>query len=148
MALSFRFATEEDVAVISAIEADTMSNPWKAQDYLEAIHSDHAFIAVAVNDAELVAFGVFYLTPPEAELPDIVVKKDFRGQGIGKALLTYALDVLKNEKVDTVFLEVRVSNARAQGLYISLGFEEIGKRKYFYSNPTEDAICMSLHMGD
>ena len=46
------------------------------------------------------------------------------------------------KNIDTLFLEVRESNAPARGLYTKMGFEEIGKRKYFYSNPVEDAICM------
>ena len=123
-----------------------MSNPWHKDNYLEAIRSDHAFVVVASEDDAIAGFAVFYLTPPESELPDIVVDEAYRKRGIAKALLHYAFDQLQSKKVDTVFLEVRVSNTPARTLYDSLGFEEIGKRKYFYSNPIEDAICMSYRM--
>ena len=145
MAITYRYATNPDVDAIVAIEAAAMSCPWNRDNYLEAINSDHAFIMVAEDD-NIVGFAVFYLTPPESELPDIVVAEAYRGQGLGKALLSESLATLKAKGIDTVYLEVRVSNAPARALYTGLGFEEIGKRKYFYSNPVEDAICMSLRM--
>ena len=142
MAFEFRFATEEDVPEIVAIEEASMSNPWKAPSYIEAINSDHAFVMVATEADAVAGFAVFYLTPPEAELPDIVVDANYRGRGLGRALLDFADKELQAREVDTIFLEVRVSNDPAKALYTKFGFEEIGKRKYFYSNPVEDAICM------
>ena len=142
MAFEFRYATIEDVEQIAAIEAASMPNPWKVPSYIEAINSDHAFIIVAMDEKKVAGFSVFYLTPPEAELPDIVVEKSYRGQGLGKQLLEYAATELTSKNIDTIFLEVRESNAPARALYTKMGFEEIGKRKYFYSNPVEDAICM------
>ena len=34
------------------------------------------------------------------------------------------------------------------GLYRSLGFEEVGLRKGFYSEPTEDALLMTKRYGE
>ncbi|MCR5415663.1 MAG: ribosomal protein S18-alanine N-acetyltransferase [Pseudobutyrivibrio sp.] len=146
MAFDFRLATVDEVDQIASIEMESMPNPWKADSYIEAINSDHAFVMVAMDDKRVAGYAVFYLTPPEAELPDIVVDLEYRGKGLGRSLLTEAFAALSKNSIDTVFLEVRESNAAARSLYNSLGFEEIGKRKYFYSNPVEDAICMSLHM--
>jgi len=61
----------------------------------------------------------------------------------GKGLLEYTISEALKRNVETIFLEVRVSNTPARNLYQRFDFEEIGKRKYFYSNPIEDAICMS-----
>ena len=142
MAFDFRYATLEDVEQIAAVEAESMPNPLKASSYIEAVESDHAFVLVAMDGDKVAGFAVFYLTPPEAELPDIVVDKSYRGQGLGKDLLSFAAAELTSKNIDTLFLEVRESNAPARGLYTKMGFEKIGKRKYFYSNPVEDAICM------
>ena len=146
MAFTYRFATEVDVDAIVAIEVASMSSPWNKDNYLEAINSDHAFLMVAADGDNIAGFTVFYLTPPECELPDIVVAESYRKRGVGKSLMKEAIRQLKAHKVDTIFLEVRVSNTAAQALYSRIGFEEIGKRKYFYSNPIEDAICMSLNL--
>ena len=148
MAFEFRYATIEDVEQIASIEEASMPNPWKAPSYIEAIESDHAFIIVATDSNKVAAFAVFYLTPPEAELPDIVVDKSYRGQGLGKELMSFAFTELASKNIDTVFLEVRESNTPARALYNTMGFEEIGKRKYFYSNPIEDAVCMKKEFND
>ncbi|SHI91184.1 ribosomal protein S18-alanine N-acetyltransferase [Pseudobutyrivibrio xylanivorans] len=144
MAFTYRFANEKDLPSIVEIENEAMSCPWSLKSYEEAISSDHSFIMVAEDDGQIAAFSVFYLTPPEAELPDIVVDEKYRGQGLGRQLLTKSLEELETRGIDTIFLEVRVSNTPARRLYESFGFEEIGVRKYFYSNPVEDAICMKF----
>ena len=146
MAFDFRYATESDIEQIVAIEEEVMSNPWNAMAYQEAISSDHAFILVAEDFGKIAGFAVFYLTAPESELPDIVVAESYRSRGLGCQLLTESIKILKAKNIDTIFLEVRESNAPARGLYVKQGFEEIGKRKYFYSNPVEDAVCMRLDL--
>ncbi|MBR5649177.1 ribosomal protein S18-alanine N-acetyltransferase [Pseudobutyrivibrio sp.] len=146
MSLEFRFANQQDLNTIVEIENASMSSPWTLDSYKEALDSDHAFIMVADEAGVCVGFAVFYLTAPESELPDIVVSESYRGRGIGKLLLDASLRELSLRGVDTVFLEVRVSNERARALYEKMGFEEIGRRKYFYSDPIEDAICMRLEI--
>lgn len=146
MSLEFRFANQQDLNTIVEIENASMSSPWTLDSYKEALDSNHAFIMVADEEGVCVGFAVFYLTAPESELPDIVVSESYRGRGIGKLLLDASLRELSLRGVDTVFLEVRVSNERAQALYEKMGFEEIGRRKYFYSDPIEDAICMRLEI--
>ncbi len=146
MALEYGYATEMDISEIASIEADSMSNPWKEADYFEAINSDHAFVTVAKYEKVIIGYAVFYLTTPESELPDIVIEKNHRGMGVGMSLLTFSISELKKSGIETVFLEVRESNLPARKLYENIGFEIIGKRKYFYSNPIEDAICMSLQI--
>lgn len=146
MSLEFRFANQQDLNTIVEIENASMSSPWSLGSYKEALDSDHAFIMVADEAGVCVGFAVFYLTAPESELPDIVVSESYRGRGIGKLLLDASLRELSLRGVDTVFLEVRVSNERARALYEKMGFEEIGRRKYFYSDPIEDAICMRLEI--
>lgn len=144
MAFTYRFANAQDLPAIVEIENAAMSCPWSLKSYEEAVTSDHSFIMVAEDDGRIAAFSVFYLTPPEAELPDIVVDEKYRCQGLGRQLLTKSLEELEGRGIDTIFLEVRVSNTPARRLYEGIGFEEIGTRKYFYSDPVEDAICMKL----
>ena len=129
MAFTYRFANAQDLPAIVEIENAAMSCPWSLKSYEEAVTSDHSFIMVAEDDGQIAAFSVFYLTPPEAELPDIVVDEKYRGQGLGRQLLSKALEELEGRGIDTIFLEVRVSNTPARRLYEGLGFEEIGTRK-------------------
>lgn len=45
---------------------------------------------------------------------------------------------------ESVLLEVRASNQPALALYASMGFQRVGLRKRYYSNPEEDAVLMTL----
>jgi len=47
-----------------------------------------------------------------------------------------------------VTLEVRLSNAAAQGLYRSRGFREVGRRPEYYPDNGEDAVIMTWWPGD
>jgi ribosomal-protein-alanine acetyltransferase len=76
----------------------------------------------------------------EWELENIVVAPEFRRQGIGTQLLDALLARACETRSSTVFLEVRQSNRAARGLYQKAGFREAGNRKFYYSNPSEDAI--------
>ena len=146
MSLEFRHADIKDIDRILEIERASMSAPWSRASFIEAIESDHAFVILAMYDGEMAGYAVFYLTVPEAELPDIVISEEYRGLGIGRALLEHSLEELRADGVEKLFLEVRKSNTPARQLYESLEFEQIGIRKYFYSDPVEDAICMSYEM--
>jgi L-phenylalanine/L-methionine N-acetyltransferase len=56
----------------------------------------------------------------------ILVSEDYRGQGIGSALLTHALDRAR-DKFEIVRLSVFADNARAQELYRRFGFAPCGR---------------------
>ena len=52
----------------------------------------------------------------------------------------------EENKLAFVTLEVRESNAPAIALYTGAGFAPVGKRKNFYSNPTENAVLMTISL--
>lgn len=90
----------------------------------------------------LLGFTALLLTPPESDVLDIVVQREYRGRGIGRKLLDTACDYALLAGVDTTFLEVRPSNTPARRLYARLGFTQCGIRKAYYTDPAEDAIAM------
>lgn len=53
---------------------------------------------------------------------------------------------VRTEGVELVHLEVRPSNRGALSLYGSLGFMETGCRSQYYTEPSEDAVLMSLKL--
>lgn len=48
-----------------------------------------------------------------------------------------------NHGVNRIDLEVRASNSVAISFYKRHGFEDVGIRKNYYTNPKEDALLMS-----
>ena len=52
----------------------------------------------------------------------------------------------RSRGVTLAFLEVRPSNTEALGLYESLGFSVIGRRKGYYFDTGEDALVMETRL--
>ena len=86
--------------------------------------------------------GVWYITD-EAHIVAIGVRSEYRGLGLGEALLIASMDQAIEREARVVTLEVRVSNYVAQNLYKKYGFTERGVRKRYYSNNGEDALIMT-----
>jgi ribosomal-protein-alanine N-acetyltransferase len=77
-----------------------------------------------------------------ADMMNLCVNPDFRRQGIGEKLTLELERQLREEKVECLTLEVRVSNAPAITLYEKLGFKQVGKRPRYYEKPREDALIL------
>ncbi|MEM0351210.1 MAG: ribosomal protein S18-alanine N-acetyltransferase [Archaeoglobaceae archaeon] len=79
------------------------------------------------------------------KIVSIAVRKDFRGRGIGEALLRKAIERLRSRGKTRITLEVRVSNKPAQELYKKLGFKIMDTIPSYYSDG-EDAYYMVLSL--
>lgn len=76
----------------------------------------------------------------EWELENLVISPAARRQGLGKRLLEALLHAARETNSNSVFLEARESNTPARALYEQAGFEQAGRRAFYYTNPSEDAI--------
>ncbi len=129
---------------IFQIESESFSDPWTKESIITSLENPLMRVLGCYDESDILCgFICVSVLPPEAEILDIAVSPSRRKEGVGKALLNSTLFSLKvGLSVETVFLEVRESNIPARSLYQRFGFEEIGKRTRYYSNPTEDAILM------
>ena len=71
-----------------------------------------------------------------------------RRRGIASALMEKLVRLAGKEGLLLMTLEVRKSNAPARALYERFGFEALGERKSYYINPREDAVIMTLGLGE
>jgi ribosomal-protein-alanine N-acetyltransferase len=138
-----------DVPAVKAVEDVSFPNPWPASTFLGEIQNapiSHPCVAVRGEGAgeRLVGYVVFWVIEGEVQINNIAVRPEYRGKGLGEALLRRTLDLARSLGGQYVVLEVRVSNQAAVGLYRKLGFAEIGRRKGYYFNPGEDALVMGL----
>jgi ribosomal-protein-alanine N-acetyltransferase len=81
----------------------------------------------------------------ECHVLNVCVHPQWQGRTLGRRLLRRLLAVGRSHNADTAFLEVRVSNRTAIGLYESEGFCEVGIRRGYYPavEGREDAIIMA-----
>ena len=56
------------------------------------------------------------------QIANVAVTKDYQGRGIGRALMTAALERIAERRGSWAVLQVRADNAVAKGLYQRLGF--------------------------
>lgn len=100
---------------------------------------------VAKIETEIVGFAGIIDTLDQFEITNIVVKKKFRNNGIGNALLIELIKLAKTNNRDKIILEVNSENKPAIKLYEKNGFKNIGFRKKYYNN-TDDANIMALQI--
>ena len=69
----------------------------------------------------------------EGDINQIAVKKEYRRHGLASYLMKALFERAKKEQIAHYTLEVRSSNQQAIDFYHSLGFEQVGRRKDYYS---------------
>lgn len=81
----------------------------------------------------------------KGHMVSVAVLPEFRGRGIGKALVQEALTGARIRSCDEFYLEVRCSNSGAIGLYGALGFDSRQRLRSYYRDG-EDAYLMSAEL--
>jgi ribosomal-protein-alanine N-acetyltransferase len=148
-AVVVRSMTAADLTDVLAIERDAFAVPWTEATFrgLLGRRSTHMLVAEAgaageAGERAVIGYAAVWVVLDQAELGDIAVAPAWRRQGVATTLLEAVLDRLASGGVREVFLEVRVSNRGAQALYARHGFDEVGRRKDYYTSPREDALVM------
>jgi ribosomal protein S18 acetylase RimI-like enzyme len=77
------------------------------------------------------------------------VVSDWRGLGLGGALIDAALEAAPRSGFTRIELEAFASNTAALGLYRSRGFEQEGLKRgvRILDGQVEDFVCMALRLG-
>jgi len=114
---------------------------WSRTSLAESLENDSIKSFVLETDNTAVAFASFVVAD-DAELVFVVTDTAHKRKGYGESLLAESIKQLGLPCV----LEVRESNTPAIKLYEKLGFEFLGARKNFYSNPKENALIYKLDL--
>lgn len=136
--------TKEHIDAIVEIEKESFSLPWSKNAFEESMAYEHTIFLVAIlkDTNEPIGYIGMYKIFNEGDITNIAVKPQYRGMGIGKALMREIIDRARELEISQLMLEVRESNQAAIGLYKEMGFENAGIRKNFYELPLENAIVM------
>lgn len=131
----------EHLAAVAELEKEVFAEPW-SEKALSLLITPQAIGVVAVSSGEVLAYGGMLIAVDEGQISNVAVRADQRRRGLGRAVLSALVDEANARSLVQISLEARVSNLSAIGLYESMGFETLGKRKSFYRHPTEDALVM------
>jgi ribosomal-protein-alanine N-acetyltransferase len=145
--------TEHDLLEVVEIEEACGLSRWGWEGYHTELLSETAVVMIVARPqasrsprtGERVAgFVAARLAPDEIHINNVAVRAKYRRRGVGGALLAAALEHGKQAGARKAFLEVRAGNAAAQALYAQQGFEIVGRRPAYYSQPIEDALVMAV----
>src|SRR5215831_14693670 len=120
---------------------------WNAAQYQEIFSSRRVTLVVEEN-GEVAGFVVSRAVSHEWEIENIAVIGTARRRGLGTHLLGEFLHHVQSSGGRQVVLEVRESNRSARTLYEKWAFIEAGRRKSYYSDPTEDALVMKFYFAE
>ena len=88
--------------------------------------------------------GVQFIAP-EAEVLTVAVHPAARRRSIGRVLVAHLEQSAASRGCDALHLEVEDANAAARGMYLALGYQEVGRRAKYYG-PGRDAVLMSKRL--
>jgi [ribosomal protein S18]-alanine N-acetyltransferase len=118
--------------------------PWSAGDLRSLAEAPHCFGVAACCGHILAGFIIIGAAADESEILTLAVDQPWRRRGIGRTLLSAAINAAAERGATAMLLEVGVSNRAAQALYVECGFASIGRRRKYYRGPNgpEDALVM------
>lgn len=153
---------QRDVHRCAALEKRLFADesPWPAAGFAEGLRAPYMRFYAAREQAEagsrLIGYAAVALlggsatgsyaagaghVGPENEVHTMAVEPEAQGRGVGRLLLD-ALLAEADAHGGPVFLDVRVGNEPAIGLYESAGFSRIGVRPRYYQPAGADALVM------
>jgi len=141
--LRIREMTLADLDGVMIVETLSYTTHWRRDDfYREIAFNQLANYYVAELNGQIAGFVGIWFVVDEAHITNIAVHPNFRGKKIGDKLLVHAIEKAKEKRTRRIVLEVRVSNWRAQNLYLKYNFRYAGLRKKYYHDNWEDAFLM------
>jgi [ribosomal protein S18]-alanine N-acetyltransferase len=145
MIIPLEWSHLDRVAEIEETDGDVH---WSRADFERELANETVrfFVVAESDDRGILAYGGYWKAGPEAQITNLVVRRDQRRKGIGRQLVEFLLDRARGEECGACTLEVRYSNTMALALYRSLGFLLKGIRPQIYENPVEDAVMMEKQL--
>ena len=158
--------TVHHISAVMAIDEQGYGDPWSATTWHKEMRDDDRLHLVAITDRELTSdngegdgegdgegervvghAGLLYLVGM-AHVSNVAVDPDYQHQGVATRLLIELLDKAREHGSTAVTLEARAANKRAHRLYSRLGFQPLGITPDYYTEPSEDALVMSIRFLD
>lgn len=141
----------DEVDTLLEIESSAYAFPWSRGNFIDSLSA--GYLARKRVDASGQWLGYFIAMPgvQELHLLNLTVAPAHQRRGHARAMLDRLVNEARALGAQRVWLEVRVSNERAQQVYRRYGFREVGLRRGYYpagALARENALVMSLELAD
>ena len=143
-----QFCTQTDASLIediAALESICFSEPWSGNALTDFLSYPHNFALVtAADDGHAAAYVTFCISDTVLEIANICTSPDHRRKGLAEGLMERLRIKAKESGCDSIYLEVRESNASARAFYEKAGFITLSRVNRLFSHPSEAGFRMSL----
>jgi [ribosomal protein S18]-alanine N-acetyltransferase len=143
---NFELMHTDALADVMQAEREAYLWPWSEGNIRDSIVNGHYCQTLRAVQGQLIGYFLVMPSVDEVHLLNITVASAYQRQGWARVMLDALHDWARERKAQWVWLEVRVSNARAIRIYEEYGFRRVGVRKAYYplnGLQREDAIVMS-----
>ena len=129
-------------AVLAIVQASARAAHWTLDQYRVLVEFDK--LLVAESEGKACGFLCARIAADEWEIENLVVATSFLRRGVADQLMRALIELAQTARAASILLEVRESNLPARRLYEKNAFQEVGRRRQYYRDPTEDAILYTL----
>ena len=137
----------EDLDEVLDIERLSFKTPWSRAAFRYEVMQKRVARGLVIRlGGRLVGYLCLWEIGHEIHITNLAVHPDWRRRGLARSLIHSVLEDGRGRGVTLAFLEVRPTNTEALGLYESLGFSVIGRRKGYYFDTGEDALVMETRL--
>ena len=140
-ALTIERPVRADVDAIHRIELGSFPAPWRREFFTSELTADGRFNLVAKRNGVVVGYLFAMWIFDEMHVNKIAVAESERRQGIADALMERCFEFARENEIDSISLEVRLSNTGAQDFYKHLDFKSSYLRPRYYPDG-ESAVVM------
>ena len=140
--ISFREMRPEDADAVEEVEKASFAVPWSRKSFWEEAANERTYYLLALDDEKVVGYAGTWILDDEAQITNVAVTPEYRGQKVGAGLMENLIKEAKKRGATRMTLEVRPSNTAALALYEKFGFKDYGRRPHYYLDNGEDAVIM------
>lgn len=140
---------ERDFDKVMAIEQAIYDFPWTRGNFLDSLRAGYPAEVLRTPQDGVVGYFVAMFGVDEVHLLNLSVAPALQRRGHGRYMLDALRSIARAHRASQLWLEVRISNLNARGLYERYGFRNVGLRRGYYparGRAREDAVVMSLQI--
>ena len=146
--LPIKMVTKDIQQVIDIYKSYWSYRGLYAYSFLKRVIEQNLSYAYKIGE-EIIAFCLVENVPVKRiiEIDLLCVKKEYKGNHLGKSLLNFCINICKRLNFNNFGLHVSTTNTAALGLYSNIGFKIISKIQDYYNdfNPKDNhAYYMTL----
>lgn len=133
----------DEMRQVMELEKLCFAYHWTEEQFRLGLERGAFSVLGALDGDSLLGYLAYSIVLDEMEIMNLAVHPDCRREGVGTRLLSMLMNVCREKRVKTGFLDVKTSNTPAIDLYLKFGFKKRGVRKRYYPDTGEDALLLA-----